>query len=127
MQLARAIRRDDDNRRSCGADGAKLGNRDLKIGEQLEKEPLELLVGAVQLVDEQHGRPLSVRQRLEQRPPDQKFLCEQLTRRLPSVDRARGFHQADLQQLPRVVPFVHGVAYVQAFVALEPDQVRLET
>ncbi len=39
-----------------GFDGAKLGNADLKIGQQLEQKRLEFLVGAVDLIDQQHRR-----------------------------------------------------------------------
>jgi hypothetical protein len=42
-----------------GADGAELGDGDLEVGEHLEEEGLEALVGAVDLVDEQHRRPLA--------------------------------------------------------------------
>ena len=58
--------------------------------------------------------------RLEQRAPDQEALAEELLLR----DRAllRG---AQVQQLPRVVPLVHGVRDVEALVALQPDQARV--
>ena len=42
------------------------------------------------------------------------------------VDGARGLHQPDLEQLPRVVPLVDRVADVETFVALQPDQIGLE-
>ena len=80
VQLACSVRGDDDDRRNRGADRAELGDRDLKVGQQLEEKPFEFLVGAIELVDQQHRRPLaSVRQRLQQRPLDQEFLGEQLT------------------------------------------------
>ena len=79
VDLARAVRGDDDDRRLGGADGAELGNRDLKVGEQLEQVALELLVGAIDLVDEQHRRPLArLLDRAQQRPLDQERLGEQL-------------------------------------------------
>ena len=43
------------------ADGAELGNRDLEVGQQLEQIAFELLVGAIDLVDEQDRRPLARR------------------------------------------------------------------
>ena len=38
------------------ADRAQLGDRHRGLGQQLEQERLELVVGAVELVDQQHGR-----------------------------------------------------------------------
>ena len=60
--------------RLLGADGADLRDGDLEVGEHLEQERLELLVGAVDLVDEQDRRHAVVRlDRLEQRALDQKL------------------------------------------------------
>ena len=56
MDLAGPIRGDDDGRRLVGLDGADLGNGDLEIRKQLEQEGLEFVVGAIDLVDQQHGR-----------------------------------------------------------------------
>jgi hypothetical protein len=39
-------------------DRAQLGDRDLEVGEDLEQHRLELLVGLVDLVDQQHDRLL---------------------------------------------------------------------
>ena len=64
------------------AHGAELGNRDLEFREQLEQESLELLVGAIDLVDQQDGRTRAQRvDRLEQRPLDEKGLAVQLAPR----------------------------------------------
>jgi hypothetical protein len=56
MNLARAIGCEDDQWRLKGPHGPELGNGDLEFREQLEEEPFELLVGAIDLVDEQDGR-----------------------------------------------------------------------
>ena len=40
----------------AGLDHAQLGDRDLEVGEDLEQHRLELLVGLVDLVDQQHDR-----------------------------------------------------------------------
>ena len=108
-----------DGRLAARADRAELGDRDLEVGEHLEQERLELLVGAVDLVDQQHHGLVGV-DRLEQRPPDQELGAEELV----LGDRAllRG---ADVEQLARVVPLVDGVGDVEALVALEPDQPRV--
>ena len=69
VDLARAVRGDDDDRRLLGLDRAELRDRDLEIGQHLEQERLEGLVGAVELVDEQHRRAGGVGlERLQQRP-----------------------------------------------------------
>ena len=116
VQLARPVRGEDHVRALRRVDRAELGNRDLEVREHLEQERLELLVGAVDLVDQQHDRLLRL-DRLEQRPPDQELAAEEL--RLVDRSLLRG---ADVQQLPRVVPLVDGVRDVEALVALEPDQ-----
>ena len=55
------------------ADRAELGNRHLVIGQHFEQVRLERLVGAVELVDQQHRRDAVLgRQRLQQRPPQQE-------------------------------------------------------
>ena len=106
--------------RCFAVDRAELGHRDLEVREHLEQKRLELLVGAVDLVDQEHDR-LARLDRLEQRPADQELGAEEL--RL--VDRSL-LGGADVQQLPRVVPLVDRVRDVQALVALEPDQPRAE-
>jgi hypothetical protein len=40
----------------CAPDRAQLGDGDLEVGQHLEQEGLEGLVGAVELVDQQHRR-----------------------------------------------------------------------
>ena len=56
VHFARAVGREDDERRLGRLHRAELGNRDLKLGQQLEQKPFELLVGAIDLVDQQNGR-----------------------------------------------------------------------
>ena len=82
MHLARAVGREDDQRRLGGPHGAELGNRDLEFREQLEQEPFELLVGAIDFVDQQDGRTRAQRiDRLQQRPLDEKRLAVELAPR----------------------------------------------
>ena len=118
VQLARAVRGEDHGRLAAGADRAELGDRDLEVGEHLEQERLELLVGAVDLVDQQHDRLVRV-DRLEQRPPDQELGAEELVLRHGPLLR-----RADVEQLARVVPLVDRVRDVEPLVALQPDQLR---
>ena len=116
VQLARAVRGQDHARPALRRDRAHLGDRDLEVREHLEQERLELLVGAVDLVDQQHDR-LDTLDRLEQRPPDQELRPEQLL-----LGDGALLRRPDVQKLPRVVPLVDGVRDVEPFVALEPDQ-----
>ena len=68
VQVARAVGGEHDDRRVRGADGAELGDRHAGLGQQLEQEGLEVVVGAVDLVDQQHGRPRAgVLERAQQR------------------------------------------------------------
>ena len=55
VQLAGPVRRDHDGRRRERLDLADLGDRDRELREDLQQEGLELVVGPVELVDEQHG------------------------------------------------------------------------
>src|SRR5919106_748207 len=120
VQLARAVRGEDDRRRATRAYRPELRNRDLEVGEHLEQERLELLVRAVDLVDQQHDLLVGV-DRLEQRPADEELRPEELR-----LGYGAFLRRANVQQLARVVPLVHRVRDVESLVALEPDQVRAE-
>jgi len=68
---------------------AELGDGDGRLGQQLEQERLELIVGPVHLVDQQHGRPRPrMQQRGEQRPRQQVVGGKQV---LVAHVLARGF------------------------------------
>jgi hypothetical protein len=71
VQLARAVAGEDGDRRRHGAHRADLGNADLVLAQVLQQEGLEGLVGAVHLVDQQHGAGFGRLQRLQQRAADQ--------------------------------------------------------
>src|SRR4051794_30794207 len=118
VQLARAVRRQHDDRPVLGADRlAELGDRHLEVRQELEQERLELVVRAVDLVDEQHDGTV-VLDRLEQRAAQQEPAREQLA----LVDAALG--GAQREELARVVPVVQRLVDVDALVALEADQPR---
>ena len=73
VDLARAVRGDDDDRRMRRLHRAELGDRDLEVGQHLEQERLEGFVGAVELVDQQHRRAVGIGlERLQQRPLDEE-------------------------------------------------------
>ena len=113
-----------------GLKGPQLGNRYLVVGQQLQEKPLELLVSPVQLVDEQHRRTVaSLIDGLEQRALDEKLRAEYVDRRLigPFAVAAPRLHQPYLQQLARMVPLVHRVVDVQTLVALQANQVGLQS
>ena len=60
-----------------GLDRAHFRNGDLEVGQHFEQERLERLVGAVDLVDQEHRRAGGIGlERLQQRPLDQKALGE---------------------------------------------------
>ena len=123
VDLARAVRRDDDDRRLRRADRAELGNRDLEVGQHFEQIRLERLVGAVELVDQQHRRDAVVgRERLQQRPLEQEARREDVVRELVAIDAAGRLGEPDLDHLPRVVPLVDRRRDVEAFVALQADE-----
>ncbi len=57
VHLARPVRGQDHARRGLRPDRADLGDRDLEVGQDLEEVGLELLVGAIDLVDQQDRAP----------------------------------------------------------------------
>ena len=128
VHLARAVGGEDDERRLGRPHRAELGNRDLEFGEQLEQKPFELLVGAIDLVDQQDGRTRARRiDRLQQRPLDEKrFAVELAVARLSRSSACGRVEDPQLEQLARVVPFVERVADVEAFVALQANQIGVE-
>ena len=97
VQVAGAVRGQHDDGRSVGADRAALGNRNLEVGEEFEQERLELLVGAVDFVDQQHGGVRRAQGR-QHRPLDQKSLAIDVDALLAGL--------ADREHLARIVPLV---------------------
>ena len=137
-QLARVVRGQHDDRMGARLDHAQLRDRDLEVRQDLEQHRLELLVGLVDLVDQQHDR-LGGGDRLQQRPGEQELLGEDVAHRRAgrsASSRVRvvpGRRQAplgrglglDAQQLLAVVPLVQRLGLVEALVALQADQLAL--
>ena len=72
VQVARPVGGQHDHRRVRGPDRADLRDRHARVREQLEQERLEVVVGAVDLVDQQHRGPRAgVLERAEERAADQ--------------------------------------------------------
>ncbi len=117
-QLARVVRGEDDDRHRRRRDLAQLGDRDLEVGEQLEQHRLELLVGLVDLVDQQHHW-LGAGDRLHQRALEQELLVEDVAVDVLPAVLAAGL---DPQQLLAVVPLVQRLGLVEPLVALQADQ-----
>ncbi len=97
VQVARPVRGQHDDRMLGGAQRAALGNGNLEVGEEFEQERLELLVGAVDFVDQQHGRVRRAQGR-EHRPLDQERLAIDIDALFAGL--------ADRQHLARIVPLV---------------------
>ena len=127
VQLARPVRGHDDERPPLRRDRAELGDRNLEVRQELEQERLELVVGAIDLVDQEHDG-LARLERVEERPSQQEALGVEGLRlggsTLLGRVRSDGTSCAQVQQLARVVPVVERVVEVDALVALEPDQAR---
>ena len=119
VQLPGAVGGQHHDRPPRGGDRPELGDRDREVRQELQQERLELVVGAVDLVDQQHDGLRGIGfERLQQRPAQQEAPAEQLA----LVDAALGRPQR--QQLARVVPVVDRVVQVDPLVALQPDQPR---
>ena len=126
VDLARTVRGEDHHRDVLGADRADLGHGHLEVGEELQEKRLQLLIGAVDLVDEEHGSPfVGGVDRLQQRPLEEELLGEEIVaNRLPALAAGR-FDRAQIEHLARIIPLVDRRRRVEAFVALEADQRRL--
>ncbi len=88
------------------------------------KQRLEFVVSAVDFVDQQHRRHRpTVAHILQDRPVDQVCLGVEL---VCCHAGAAGLGEPDRQQLPLVVPVVERLARGQTFIALQPDQLRIQ-
>ena len=103
--------------------GSQLGNAHLEVGQQLQQEGLELLVGPVDLVDQEHRRFFAA-DGGKQGPFEQILLGKHML--LDGIGiLARALAGLDGQELALIVPLVEGGVLVQALVALEPDEFGL--
>ena len=84
-------------------DRAYLRDRHARVREQLEQERLEVVVGSVDLVDEQHRRSRAgVLERAQERAADEVVRPELL---LPER-RVTRVGEPDAEELARIVPLV---------------------
>ena len=117
-----------------GPDRSELGHRHLEVGEHLEQERLELGLGLVDLVDQQHDGRLGL-DGLQERTRGQE--AEREKRVLLAGDLADGVRErrgirdqlADalakelrVEELLGILPFVQRLAFVEAFVTLQANQ-----
>ena len=122
VKLPGPVRCHDHGRKRVGRDPADLGDRHRELRQDLQQEGLELVVGPVELVDQQH-RAAARPDRRQQRPFHEELGTEEI---LDVGLGGRGIHRAHRDELPRVVPFVQGLRRVDALVALEPDEPSTE-
>lgn len=110
------------------ANRPELGDRDLLLGEDLEEERLELGVGAVDLVEQEHGRDGAL-ERLEQGAGNEELPVEERgggrgepLGRAGAAGRRRGLpEELGREHLLGVVPLVERLRLVEPLVALETD------
>src|SRR5699024_4885593 len=110
VQVARAVRGQYDDRRGRGGHGPELGDAHLGGGEHLEQEGLELVVRAVDLVDEQEGG--AALEGGQYRPGEQEaFVVQRLLglRQQLGVDPTGRLEGPQVQDLSRKVPVVEGL------------------
>src|SRR3954468_20539920 len=111
-QLARVVRGQQHDGLRAGLDAAQLGDRDLEVAEDLQEHRLELLVGLVDLVDEQDDR-LGAGDRRHERGLEQELRAEDVVLALAPAG-FRGVLGLDAQQLLAVVPLVQRLGLVEA-------------
>src|SRR5262249_54822740 len=117
-ELARAVGGEHHARNRARLHGAEFRNADLEIRQELEQEGLELLIRAVDLVDQQDRR-IEAAYGGEQRPFQQVLFGKNVL--LDAVGVLALAH-LDGEQLALIVPFVQRGVLVEALVALQPDQ-----
>src|SRR4051795_12671730 len=118
-ELARVVGGQQHDRPRARLDAPELGDGDLEVREDLEQHRLELLVGLVDLVDEQDDRLLGA-DRAQQRPGEQELLAEDVV--LDVLPARLAVLGLDAQQLLAVVPLVQRLGLVEALVALQPHE-----
>ncbi len=127
MDFARAIGCDDDDRRMRGFHRSHFRDRHLKVGEHFKEKRLERFIGAVELVDQQHGGAGGIGlQRLQQWPLDEKAFGEDIVLKALTIFRALGLAETDGDHLRGVIPFIDGGRDIEPFIALQPDQPSAE-
>ncbi len=127
VNFARAVGGDDDDRRLGRRHDADLRNRHLEVGQDLEQIGFEGLVGAVDLVDQQHRGPVDARlERLQERALDEIALREDVVLDAILVMLAGGLGEPDRHHLRGIVPFIDRARDVEALVALQADQLSAE-
>ena len=119
MEFACAIGRQDHDGPGLGTDRAHLGNGDLEVAQEFEQECLELVVGPIDLVDEQHTA-VTRAHGLEQRAFKEEAGAEEISLGVGRIGLAE---RADVQHLAGVIPLVERVVDVDALVALEADEI----
>jgi SEC-C motif-containing protein len=119
VHLTGAVGGEDHQRRRLRPDRAQLGDRDGEVGEDLQQERLELVVGPVHLVDEQHAG--GVLERLQQRSGEQEApVVEGGLELLGVVGGVRGLGGPQVEELAAEVPVVERLAGLETLVALQP-------
>lgn len=122
VHVASPVGSEHDDGGRLGSHGPELGNGDGVLGEDLEEEGLELVVGAIDLVDEEHGhRPDPRLKGPQEGPTDEEALVVDLVLGFAS-GLAGGLDSPQVEQLARVVPLVCRLAEVDALVALQAEQ-----
>ena len=137
-ELTRPVAREHDHRRRLGPHRPDLGDRDLEVRQELEQERLELLVRAIDLVDEQDRRRLGA-QRAQDRTLDEEALreedvllpAEQLGGVVEARDRIEQLgdllaQHLRVEQLLAVLPLVQRLRLVEPLVALQADQLGVD-
>src|SRR5680860_796380 len=120
VQVTASVRREDDDRRLLRGERAQLGDGHRRLTEELQEQSFELVVGTVDLVDQQHRRFRTVVPNTTQ---DRALLKELLTEQVGLAQLlVLRLSQPDREQLTLVVPVVEGLVRRQPLVALQPDQ-----
>src|SRR5699024_2226440 len=120
-QLAGRVGGEHGERLARRLDGAQFRDGHREVAEHLQEQALDLDVGLVHLVHQEHGG-LPATDRREQGAGQEELLREDVVaRRVPALALAG----LDAQDLLGVVPLVQGTGLVDALVALQSDEFGL--
>ena len=152
VEFTRAVAGEDSDRRHIGPHRAHLGNANLVFTQVLQQKRLKRLIGAVHLVDQQHGTGHRCLQRLQQGAADEITLLVDLTLDSGHVNLLRtaagppqgaerplggqqGHASAErggklccthVEQLCGVIPLIQRFALLQPVVTLQTDERALQ-
>ena len=123
-QLACPVGGENNHRPVGGTERTEFRDTDLKVAQHFQQKRLELLVGLVDLVDQQHD--LVRHADRPQQGPLQQICTRENVRGDLVPPLLLGGVGVDAQELLLIVPLVQGTGFVEPFVTLQAHQLGVQ-